>query len=604
MRKTKNKNDMKKLFKNLMFLALTAITFTACEDVPSPYDIPGTGKNIPGSGQLEGATGEGTLANPFNAVAALNYGNKLAPGEESTDYVYVKGIVVSIKEEFTTQYGSGTFYISDDGTAANRFYAYRVYYLGNQKFTKDDEQVKPGDVVVLCAKITNYNGTIETVQNKGFVYELNGKNRGGAVEPSTPSADPTGEGTLASPYNVAAVLKYINTLGADTESPKDIYVKGKISQIKEEFSTQYGNGTFYISDDGTTSNEFYAFRIMYLGNKKFAAGNTQVKAGDEVIICGKVVNFKGNTPETVQNKAYLYSLNGTTASQDTPTPEPTEGEPKGSGTQADPFNVLAALNYTTALGADKESDKEVYIKGKVSTIKFNYVADNYGNATFYISDDATTNNEFYCYRVLYIGNQKYTSGALLNVGDEVVICGKVVNYKGNTPETVQNKAYLVSLTAGSGSEEPEPVAGGDVTKTVSGTTVTLVNTKATASTNSVTVDFNNQGWNNATAPSTVTLADGTTIEFGNGENTSNSPMFYTATKGVRVYAKNTIDINGSKPVAKVVMECDSYNGTDYVGNSLLTATVSGNKFTIINDHTEAKGGVQLRVKTMTITYAQ
>ena len=310
MRKTKNKNDMKKLFKNLMFLALTAITFTACEDVPSPYDIPGTGKNIPGSGQLEGATGEGTLANPFNAVAALNYGNKLAPGEESTDYVYVKGTVVSIKEEFTTQYGSGTFYISDDGTAANRFYAYRVYYLGNQKFTKDDEQVKPGDVVVLCAKITNYNGTIETVQNKGFVYELNGKNRGGAVEPSTPSADPTGEGTLASPYNVAAVLKYINTLGADTESPKDIYVKGKISQIKEEFSTQYGNGTFYISDDGTTSNEFYAFRIMYLGNKKFAAGNTQVKAGDEVIICGKVVNFKGNTPETVQNKAYLYSLNG------------------------------------------------------------------------------------------------------------------------------------------------------------------------------------------------------------------------------------------------------------------------------------------------------
>jgi hypothetical protein len=316
MRKTKNKNDMKKLFKNLMFLALTAITFTACEDVPSPYDIPGTGKNIPGSGQLEGATGEGTLANPFNAVAALNYGNKLAPGEESTDYVYVKGTVVSIKEEFTTQYGSGTFYISDDGTAANRFYAYRVYYLGNQKFTKDDEQVKPGDVVVLCAKITNYNGTIETVQNKGFVYELNGKNRGGAVEPSTPSADPTGEGTLASPYNVAAVLKYINTLGADTESPKDIYVKGKISQIKEEFSTQYGNGTFYISDDGTTSNEFYAFRIMYLGNKKFAAGNTQVKAGDEVIICGKLTLYKdkeGNlVPETSANKSYIYSLNGKT----------------------------------------------------------------------------------------------------------------------------------------------------------------------------------------------------------------------------------------------------------------------------------------------------
>jgi hypothetical protein len=301
-----------------MCRALTAITFTACEDVPSPYDIPGTGKNIPGSGQLEGATGEGTLANPFNAVAALNYGNKLAPGEESTDYVYVKGTVVSIKEEFTTQYGSGTFYISDDGTAANRFYAYRVYYLGNQKFTKDDEQVKPGDVVVLCAKITNYNGTIETVQNKGFVYELNGKNRGGAVEPSTPSADPTGEGTLASPYNVAAVLKYINTLGADTESPKDIYVKGKISQIKEEFSTQYGNGTFYISADGTDSGEkFYVYRTLYLGNVKYSDDSwTLPKAGDEVVICGKLTLYKNGAgdliPETSANNTYIYSLNGQT----------------------------------------------------------------------------------------------------------------------------------------------------------------------------------------------------------------------------------------------------------------------------------------------------
>jgi hypothetical protein len=177
MRKTKNKNDMKKLFKNLMFLALTAITFTACEDVPSPYDIPGTGKNIPGSGQLEGATGEGTLANPFNAVAALNYGNKLAPGEESTDYVYVKGTVVSIKEEFTTQYGSGTFYISDDGTAANRFYAYRVYYLGNQKYT-DDSWAKPkkGDEVIICGKLVNYKGnTPETVANQSYIYSLNGK---------------------------------------------------------------------------------------------------------------------------------------------------------------------------------------------------------------------------------------------------------------------------------------------------------------------------------------------------------------------------------------------------------------------------------------------
>ena len=32
----------------------------------------------------------------------------------------------------------------------------------------------------------------------------------------------------------------------------------------------------------------------------------------EVIICGKVVNYQGNTPETVANKSYIYSLNGKT----------------------------------------------------------------------------------------------------------------------------------------------------------------------------------------------------------------------------------------------------------------------------------------------------
>jgi hypothetical protein len=46
---------MKKLFSKLMFMALAAITFTACEDVPSPYDIPGTGNNVPGtSTEIEG----------------------------------------------------------------------------------------------------------------------------------------------------------------------------------------------------------------------------------------------------------------------------------------------------------------------------------------------------------------------------------------------------------------------------------------------------------------------------------------------------------------------------------------------------------------------
>ena len=39
------------------------------------------------------------------------------------------------------------------------------------------------------------------------------------------------------------------------------------------------------------------------------AAARRVQVGDVVIICGELMNYKGNTPETVDKKAYLYKLN-------------------------------------------------------------------------------------------------------------------------------------------------------------------------------------------------------------------------------------------------------------------------------------------------------
>ena len=321
---------MKKLFSKLMFVALTAMTFTACSDVPNPYDVPGTGQNVPGVAEIPGGEGEGTFAVPFNTVAAINFGNKLGAGEVSKNYMYIKGKVSKIEEPYTTQYGNGTFYISDDGSHGNEFYVYRALYLGNAKFATGDEALKLGDEVIICAKITNYNGTIETNQKEGFIYELNGVNRGGEILPTEPT-DPgtaSGDGTLTNPYNVAGILAFTNALADNAKSDKDIYFKGKISKIKEAYSSQYGNGTFYISEDGNTGGaDFYVYRALYLSNKSFADGNTQIKVGDEVIICGKVTKYVGPngtaTLETAQKEAYLYSLNGNTEAGDAPTPQPT-----------------------------------------------------------------------------------------------------------------------------------------------------------------------------------------------------------------------------------------------------------------------------------------
>ena len=162
-------------------------------------------------------------------------------------------------------------------------------------------------------------------------------------------------------------------------------------------------------------------------------------------------DYKGNTPETVAGKAYLYSLNGDTGSDTPPTPPtPPSGDPKGTGTLDDPYNPLGAVNavkdLTWTSNDTYDTTAEVYVKGKISRIanKGTFTeGGTYGNASFYISEDGSQDGEFYCFRVLYLGNKKYESGQTdIKVGDEVVVYGQLMNYRNDTPETVSGKAYL------------------------------------------------------------------------------------------------------------------------------------------------------------------
>ncbi len=117
-------------------------------------------------------------------------------------------------------------------------------------------------------------------------------------------------------YSVADAIDAVKDLTwtSNTEYDKtgDVYVKGKISRIANHGTYSesgfYGNASFYISDDGDEENEFFCFRVLYLGNQKFVSGQTDIKVGDEVIVCGKLMNYQNNTPETVSGGAYLFSL--------------------------------------------------------------------------------------------------------------------------------------------------------------------------------------------------------------------------------------------------------------------------------------------------------
>lgn len=234
----------------------------------------------------------------------------------------------------------------------------------------------------------------------------------------------------------------------------------------------------------------------------------------------------------------------------------------------------------------------------------------FGNASFYISDDGKEDHKFYVFRTLYLNNKKWTEGQTnVAVGDEVVVCGSLTNYMGNTPETVQGETYLVSLKSnGGGTETPDtpdtPEVSEGLTLDTTNGIVTMMNSGVTeGSSIEVSVaDMNLEGDETAGTPiTTITLSDGTKIEFDGGGET-NKPTYFKKYQAIRVYKNNGFTVTGKSKIAKIVFTCD---GAQNVGNKTATLTFSGNTATYKNVYTEEKGGgVQFRFKSVKIVYAK
>lgn len=292
---------MKKIIYSLLVLAMAAFTFSSCEDVPAPYDMP----TKPETPELQ-PTGSGTAADPFNIAAVEKY---IDEGGSAETEIYVKGKVVSVKQgSFDPQYGSLKYYISEDGTATNQFYVYNGYAGPNRTKFSGEDALKPGDEVVICGKVDNYQGTKEFLVGN-YIVSLNGQ--GGTTTPDTPAGEAKGTGTEADPFNSVAANNLATSLGSGEVSDKEYYIKGKIQEIKDQFAAQFGNATFYIADD-ENSQKFLIFRTYYFGGEKWKEGDGQLKIGDEVVVCAKLINYMGNTPETNQG-GKLISVNGKTS---------------------------------------------------------------------------------------------------------------------------------------------------------------------------------------------------------------------------------------------------------------------------------------------------
>lgn len=101
-----------------------------------------------------------------------------------------------------------------------------------------------------------------------------------------------------------------------------------------------------------------------------------------------------------------------------------------------------ALAMTKALSHTYVTDMSYFVSGIISNMRNTpEQIVQYKSARFDISDDGTTENQFYCYNTKWLNNTDFTTGNEIELGDEVVIYGQVQNYMGNTPEI---KGYVYS----------------------------------------------------------------------------------------------------------------------------------------------------------------
>ena len=204
-------------------------------------------------------------------------------------------------------------YIQFTGTLKKSGNYYNVEIDGVDPGTKQGSIVYPIDAL----NAASFDGKAITVT--GYFNGISGGGKYINVI-ATKIVEANAKGSLSNPYTpaeaAAAVADLKWTSNSDYEHTDEVYVAGKICRIANKGTYTeggtYGNATFFLSGDGTGDGEFQVFRALYLGNVKFTEGKTDIKVGDDVVIYGQLMNYQGNTPETVSGKAYLYSLNGKT----------------------------------------------------------------------------------------------------------------------------------------------------------------------------------------------------------------------------------------------------------------------------------------------------
>lgn len=274
----------------------------------------------------------------------------------------------------------------------------------------------------------------------------------------------------------------------------------------------------------------------------------------------------------------------------------------GKGSLSDPYTIAEAVN---AIKNNCAPSTEVHVKGIVSSL--DYYNANYKSLSYYLSDDGKS-NDLQVYSGKGLNGADFSSKDDLKVGQIVVVKGilKAFDKNGTIIYEIDKNSTIISIEGEGeepGTEEPEtPIEGEKATVNKAGNIVTITYDKVTPSSETVTCNLNEQEWEDKAAPTEVTLPDGTTISFA--KEGGIQPIYKVSTKGVRMYALNSMTIKGSKAIAAIKITCDYLSTTYYVGDDELYTLVDGNTWKVVNDNADNIGGEQLRPQIIEITYAQ
>lgn len=414
---------MKKIFKALALALAGAMFMVACDDTPAPYN-PNPGGGEGGKDTTVVTEKKITCAEAAELCKALT--DNASSVEAYTITGYITDVLSMISDNQQTFWMADT---KDGGKVIQAFYANLPE--GVKKFAA-------GSKVTITGRLFKYvkaDGTvILEVKNPKVVIMEQGGGEAGAE---------------ATKITCAKAVELCNALADNAYSVETYAVTGYITEVNGEPSRN--QQIFWMADTkdgGKVFNAFYA---------NLPEGVERFVVGSKVTVTGKLFKFVKEgattvTPEMKNADVTIIEVGGGTVTPD----QPVEGTPAGTGVESDPYNVAGALAYIQTLSAEDKPEALVYTKGVISEV---VKLGESGSIRFKMHDKNVNNSllVFYCNN---LGNVPFKAQTDLKVGDEVIVCGKVVNYGGNTPE-YNAGAYLVSLNGKTEGEGGGSTPGGE-----------------------------------------------------------------------------------------------------------------------------------------------